>query len=298
MAVDKKLQSKPVKPSAAADNAAALAKSVIAAKPVKPAVPIKTMASPLAAPAVAQPPVSAPLPTPVVAEPAAPVPAAPPVAAEPIPPIEPAPVAPAAPSVVISGPVSNQASPPAVSIPETLQSKEIEMTEAYTTATDALKNGAEQIKSTMAGHTENAMAQGKATFEQVASKSREAIEHGMKSVDEMAGMARGNVEAMLASSRAAAQGIEAIAREVSDFARKSFEETTAAARAMTTVKSPNELMQLQNDFAKTQFDAAVAEMSKLSETMVKLMGEVFEPMQARATVATDSMKSMVGKIGL
>jgi phasin family protein len=152
------------------------------------------------------------------------------------------------------------------------------------------------MKNTMTNQTENAMAQGKATFEQVASKSREAIEHGMKSVDEMAGMARGNVEAMLASSRAAAQGIEAIAREVSDFARKSFEETTAAARAMTTVKTPNELMALQNDFAKTQFDAAVAEMSKLSETMVKLMGEVFEPMQARATVATDKMKSMVGSI--
>ena len=31
--------------------------------------------------------------------------------------------------------------------------------------------------------------------------------------------------------------------------------------------------------------------------MVKLMGEVFEPMQARATVATDKMKSMVGTVG-
>ena len=175
--------------------------------------------------------------------------------------------------------------------------KEIPMNETYTTATDAMKSGAEQMKNTMAHSTENAMAQGKATFEQVASKSREAIEHGMKSVDEMAGMARGNVEAMLASSRAAANGIEAIAREVADFSRKSFEETTAAARAMTTVKTPNELMQLQNDFAKTQFDAAVAEMSKLSETMVKLMGEVFEPMQARATVAADKMKSMTGSIG-
>lgn len=171
------------------------------------------------------------------------------------------------------------------------------MPETFTTAADAMKNGAEQMKNTMTNQTENAMAQGKATFEQVASKSREAIEHGMKSVDEMAGMARGNVEAMLASSRAAANGIEAIAREVADFSRKSFEETTAAARAMTTVKTPNELMQLQNDFAKTQFDAAVAEMSKLSETMVKLMGEVFEPMQARATVAADKMKSMTGTIG-
>lgn len=175
------------------------------------------------------------------------------------------------------------------------------MNENFTTASDkageALRNGAEQLKSTMSGQAETAMAQGKATFEQVASKSRAAIEQGMKSADEIAGMARGNIDAMLASSRAAAQGIEAIAREVADFSRKSFEETTAAARAMTTVKTPNELLQLQNDFAKTQFDAAVAEMSKLSETMVKLMGEVFEPVQARAAVAADKIKSMTGSAG-
>ena len=63
---------------------------------------------------------------------------------------------------------------------------------------------------------------------------------------------------------------------------------------MTTVKTPNEFMQLQSDFAKTQFDAAVAEMSKLSETLVKLAGEVFEPMQNRMALATDKMKSAMG----
>ena len=60
---------------------------------------------------------------------------------------------------------------------------------------------------------------------------------------------------------------------------------------MTTVKTPNELMQLQNDFAKTQFDAAITEMSKLSETLVKLAGEVFEPVQNRVAVATDKIKT-------
>ena len=214
------------------------------------------------------------------------------------------PVAPFAPSdlIVTSEPVATivahenvyPATPPVAPAPEPA-TKEKPMNETYTTAADAMKDGAEAMKSSMASHTENAMATGKATLEQVATKSREAMEQSMKHVDEMAGLARGNVEAMLASSRAATSGIEAIAREVAEFSRKAFEETTAAARAMTTVKTPNELMALQNDFAKTQFDAAVAEMSKLSETMVKLMGEVFEPMQARATVATDKVKAMVSQ---
>ena len=155
-----------------------------------------------------------------------------------------------------------------------------QITDYGSKATEALKNGAA-----------NAMANGKATLEQVAAKSKEAMEQGMKSLDEMSATAKDNVEALLASTKAATSGLEAIAREVADFSRKSFEETTAAARAMTTVKTPNELIQLQNDFAKTQFDSAVAEMSKLSETMLKLAGEIFEPMQNRIAVTTDKLKT-------
>ena len=188
-------------------------------------------------------------------------------------------------------PTPTPAPPPAVT------PKETTMADQFTTAADAMKTGAEQMKNTMTATTENAMSQGKATMEQIAGKSREAVEHGMKQVDELVGVARGNVEAMLAASRAATAGLETIAHQVADFSRKSFEETTAAARAMTTVKTPNELMQLQNDFAKTQFDHAISEMSKLSETMVKLMGEVFEPIQKSATVTTDKVKAMATSMG-
>jgi len=170
------------------------------------------------------------------------------------------------------------------------------MADTFTSAADAMKTGAEQMKTTMTTQAENAMAQGKATMEQLATKSRDAVEHSMKQVDELVGVARGNVEAMLASSRVATSGLEAIAHQVADFSRKSFEETTAAARAMTTVKTPNELMQLQNDFAKTQFDHAISEMSKLSETMVKLLGEVFEPIQKSATATTDRVKAMAASM--
>jgi phasin family protein len=155
------------------------------------------------------------------------------------------------------------------------------------TVTDMQNKAADAIK---AG-SETAYANGKAALDQVTTKSKEAIEQGMKSIDEVTTMARGNVEALLASTRAATTGLESIAHMVADFSRKSFEETTAAARAMTTVKTPNELLQLQNDFAKTQFDAAITEMSKLSETLVKLAGEVFEPVQNRVAVATDKIKT-------
>ena len=143
--------------------------------------------------------------------------------------------------------------------------------------------------------TADAMASGKAAMEQMTAKSREAVEHSMKSLDEMTTMARGNVEALLASARAATAGIESIAAHVAEVSRKSFDEASAVAKAMTSAKTPNEMMQLQSDFAKTQFDGAVSELSKLTEMMVKLAGEVFEPVQNRAAIATEKLKTTFGK---
>lgn len=142
---------------------------------------------------------------------------------------------------------------------------------------------------------EAAMTNGKAAMEQITAKSKEAVEQSMKSLDEMTDMARGNVEALLASARAATAGIETIAAHVTEVSKKSFEDASAVAKAMTSAKTPNEMMQLQSDFAKTQFDGAVSEFSKLTEMMMKLAGEVFEPVQNRVAIATDKMKTIISK---
>src|SRR3546814_3274026 len=48
---------------------------------------------------------------------------------------------------------------------------------------------------------------------------------------------------------------------------------SGAARTFATAKSPNELFQFQGDFARAQFDRAVAEGSKMAEMLVKLRSE-------------------------
>ena len=269
---------KPVKPPFAAPTPASAAAVIVA----NPATPAK--ATPVAKPVASKPtPVAA---KPVVAAPAPVAAPAKPVVAAPSPVVAAAPIAPSIVTAPVPAPEPAPAAEPVIMrTPPVQTTKEAPMNETNTQngAAEAMKAGAQ-----------NAYTNGKAAFEQVTTKSKETIEQGMKSLDEMGTMAKGNVEALLASTKAATAGLEAIAHQVADFSRKSFEETTAAARAMTTVKSPNELMQLQSDFAKTQFDAAVAELSKLSETMVKLAGEVFEPVQNRVALATDKIKSAVG----
>ena len=113
----------------------------------------------------------------------------------------------------------------------------------------------------------------------------------MKSLDELSDMTRANVDALIASARAATTGVEQVMTHLTEVSKKSFEDTQAMVKTLTAAKTPNELMQLQSDYAKAQFDEAVAQYSKLTEMMVKLAGDVMEPVQNQVALATDKLKA-------
>ena len=173
--------------------------------------------------------------------------------------------------------------------------KENIMATAFETTNDTVTETVKATVSQFNDSAEAAMTSGKEAMEKITAQAKDAAENSMKSIEEMTDLARGNVEAMLASARVAAAGFETVAAHISEVSRKSFESTTTAARAMTSAKTPNEMFQLQNDFAKTQFDVAVSEFSKMTEMMVKLSGEVMEPVQNRMAIATDKMKTVFTK---
>ena len=151
------------------------------------------------------------------------------------------------------------------------------------------KKTAESVTSSpaalMTAQTEQAITMAKASFEQIATKSREAMEQSMKTVGVVTEMTRGNVDALLESSRAAAGGMQVIAQEVADYGKQTFERTTAAGRTMALARTAPELIQLQSEFARTEFTTAIAEYSKLSQTMFQTMTAMFEPLQKQAITA-------------
>jgi phasin family protein len=169
-----------------------------------------------------------------------------------------------------------------------LMPKEPIMATAFETTQEAVRTTVE----TLNAQTETAINNGKAAMEQVAAKSKEAVEASMKSLDDLNDMARANIDALIASARVATTGVEQVMNHLTEVSKKSFEDTTAMVKGLTAAKTPNELMQMQSDFAKAQFDSAVAEYSKLTEMMVKLAGDVMEPVQNQVAVATDKMKAV------
>ena len=116
---------------------------------------------------------------------------------------------------------------------------------------------------------------------------------GQKVAEELADLARANVEAVVEAGRVAGQGARSIGQNVVASSRDGVEQAADAIRALAEAKSPTEYLQLQSDFARQSFDRAVAETSKLTESLVKLAGEAFQPLSNRATANAERFNTLV-----
>lgn len=97
----------------------------------------------------------------------------------------------------------------------------------------------------------------------------DAAELSEKSIKAVADMTRQNMDMMLAVAQVATQSFQGVVADVADYSRKSVERTSVAARAMSSATSPTELVQMQAEFATSQFEAARAEISKYSDVMFR-----------------------------
>jgi phasin family protein len=166
---------------------------------------------------------------------------------------------------------------------------------AVRAATDTNRQTLNQGTRIMKNETSKIADRAQAVFGDVNARAKTAIERNNRIAEEMTDLGKGNVEAMAASTKVAAKGVEKIGQEVAEYSRKSFEEASAAIRGFAQVKSPTDLFRLQGDFARTQFDAMIAESSRMSETMIKLAGDMFEPLTSRYSVAAERVKSAVAR---
>lgn len=137
-----------------------------------------------------------------------------------------------------------------------------------------------------------AAEQFRATFGDINERAKAAADKSARIVEQIADLTRGNVEALVASSKIAAKGVESLSQDAAEYSRKSFEEASAVLKSFAEVKSATDFFKLQGDYARSAFDAAVAESARVSETVLKLAGEVAEPINSRYTVAAERVKTL------
>lgn len=131
-----------------------------------------------------------------------------------------------------------------------------------------------------------------AAFGDVNERAKVAVEKGTKLLEEATELTKGNVEAIVASSKIAAKGVETLGQDAAEFGRKSFEQASAALKGLAEAKSPTDFFRLQSDYAKSAFDSLVAESNKVSEAVIKLAGDVTQPLTNRYSVAAERVKSL------
>lgn len=124
-------------------------------------------------------------------------------------------------------------------------------------------------------------------FEQVTAASNEAvrenIDRGLAAMSEASAFGKQNVEAWLASAAAAQKGFEALSARTVAFQKAALENHVAVTKSLMTSKSVQEFVEKQNDYAKTSFEAYVAELSTLSDLVAGVAKDTFQPINERVS---------------
>ncbi len=99
-----------------------------------------------------------------------------------------------------------------------------------------------------------------------------------------------NVDAALKSFGAASKGMQAIAVEAADYSKKSFENGTSLMEKLVGVKTIDKAFELQADFAKSSYEGAVAQATKMGELYTAALKEAFKPFEAAMAKMTPAAK--------
>jgi phasin family protein len=102
---------------------------------------------------------------------------------------------------------------------------------------------------------------------------------------------KANVEAVVESGKIFFAGAQDIVKSDIETGKTVLETVTEDAKKVAAVKSPTELMQLQGEIARRNFDALVSFGSKRTEAWVKLYNDAFAPISNRVSVAVEKVKT-------
>jgi phasin family protein len=114
----------------------------------------------------------------------------------------------------------------------------------------------------------------------------DALKAGFEKSAEISGQvqefSKDTMEAYVESAMVAGQGVQAIGTEIYAGARKSAADSLEAARAIAGLTSINQVIELQQTYAKKAFADYVAQMNRLNGLFSDLTKSSLAPLQGRA----------------
>jgi phasin family protein len=131
------------------------------------------------------------------------------------------------------------------------------------------------------------MARAAAGFETTQASVKEGMEKAMKTAEEFVAFGQGNLEAMVKSGQIWAAGMQDLTKQFAATAQASFDETLSTFKAMTSVKSLKDAMDLQASLARSTLEKTMSESGKLTDASFRLTEQALAPITARMTLAVE-----------
>jgi phasin family protein len=259
---------------AAAEKAYAEAAAKVADKPKAEVAPAKTPAAKAAEKAVAAPKAAA-------AAPVAKTPAAKKAVAK----------KPAAKTVAAKKPAAKKVAAKKTAAPK----KPAPAKQAAKVAAAPATNPVIKLKDTIMATAKKTdiTATAKEMLADVQTRAKTAATTAYAKTTELAGEAtefsKANVEAVVESGKIFFAGAQDIVKSDLETGKTVLETVTEDAKKVAAIKSPTELMELQGEIVRRNFDALVSFGSKRTETLMKLYNDAFAPISNRVSVAAEKI---------
>jgi phasin family protein len=132
------------------------------------------------------------------------------------------------------------------------------------------------------------MSKATATVEASQLHVTEGITRTLKTAEEVVAFSQGNVEALIKCGQIWSTGLQDISRQMASSMQASYEEAVSAFKALTTVKSLKEAVDLQVGLARSTVKKSLAESGKYTDASLKLAEQALAPISSRVSVAVET----------
>jgi phasin family protein len=151
---------------------------------------------------------------------------------------------------------------------------------------------AKSFDQTVAAMKDN-MTKATSTVEAGQAQFKEGITKTMKTAEEVVAFSQGNMEALIKSGQIWSTGLQDISKQMASSMQASYEEAMSAFKAMTSVKSLKEAVDLQVGLARSVVEKGVSESSKYTDASFKLAEQAIAPISSRMTLAVEKFSKPV-----
>jgi len=134
-------------------------------------------------------------------------------------------------------------------------------------------------------------AQTTEAFESISVAGNKALKDGFEKAaaafGDLNAFSKENVEAFVASASCAGKGAEKINARCASYAKQALEDGVEIAKKAATVKSMQELIELQSDYAKASLGSYMGEVNKLADLYASSLKDAMKPINERVTAAVE-----------